>query len=186
MSAKEKPRLAARYQSEIREALQKQFALSSIMAVPRIDKIVLNIGLGEAVQNPKLIEGAVDDLALIAGQRPVVMKARRSIANFKLREGMPIGVAVTLRRERMYEFLDRLINVALPRVRDFRGISPKAFDGRGNYTLGLREQIMFPEIDLDKVEKVTGLSATIVTTAPNDEQGRALLTAFGMPFRQSS
>ncbi len=185
MGAKERSRLAERYFSEIRSALQGQFSLSSMMAVPRLEKAVLNIGLGEAVQNPKLIDGAVDDLTRISGQRPIVTRARVSIANFKLREGMPIGVAVTLRRERMYEFVDRLINASLPRVRDFRGLSLNGFDGHGNYTLGIREQIIFPEIDLDKVEKTCGLSATLVTTAPDDEQGQALLRALGMPFRSA-
>ncbi len=185
MSDKYKPRLAERYAPEVRGALKEQFGLSSVMAVPRLQKIVLNIGLGEAVQNPKLIDQAVDDLTRISGQKPLVARARKAIANFKLREGMPIGVSVTLRRDRMYEFLDRLIGVALPRVRDFRGLNERAFDGRGNYSLGLNEQIMFPEIDLDKVEKTMGLSVTIVTTAPNDEQGQALLRAMGLPLRTS-
>ncbi|MEE8311515.1 MAG: 50S ribosomal protein L5 [Candidatus Binatia bacterium] len=185
MSDKYKPRLAERYATEVRGALKEQFGLSSVMAVPRLQKIVLNIGLGEAVQNPKLIDQAVDDLTRISGQKPLVARARKAIANFKLREGMPIGVSVTLRRDRMYEFLDRLIGVALPRVRDFRGLNERAFDGRGNYSLGLNEQIMFPEIDLDKVEKTMGLSVTIVTTAPNDEQGQALLRAMGLPLRTS-
>lgn len=183
MEATAKPRMAQKYESEIRSAIQQQFSIGSLMAVPRLERIVLNVGLGEAVQNPKLIDGCVEEVALIAGQKPIITRARKSIAAFKLREGMPIGVAVTLRRTRMYEFLDRLINVALPRVRDFRGLSPKAFDGRGNYSLGLREHIIFPEIDLDKVEKVKGMSVTMVTTADNDEQGRELLRAFGMPFR---
>jgi len=185
MSDKQKPRLAERYATEVRGALKEQFGLPSVMAVPRLQKIVLNIGLGEAVQNPKLIDQAVDDLTRIAGQKPVVARARKAIANFKLREGMPIGVSVTLRRDRMYEFLDRLIGVALPRVRDFRGLSDRGFDGRGNYSLGLREQIMFPEIDLDKVEHTVGLSVTMVTSAPNDEQGQALLRAMGLPLRTS-
>jgi large subunit ribosomal protein L5 len=186
MAETQKPRLAERYQSEIRGALKEQFALSSVMAVPRLDKIVLNIGLGEAVQNPKLVDQAVDDLTRISGQKPVVRKARKAIANFKLREGMPIGVAVTLRRDRMWEFLDRLIGVALPRVRDFRGLNDRGFDGRGNYTMGLREQIIFPEIDLDKVEKTLGLSVTMVTSAETDEQGRALLRALGLPLRTNT
>jgi large subunit ribosomal protein L5 len=176
-------RLARRYDEEIRQTLQKQLGVPSAMAVPKLEKVVLNVGLGEAVQNPKLIDQAVSDLTRISGQRPVVTKARKAIANFKLREGMPIGVSATLRRDRMYEFLDRLINVALPRVRDFRGLNPRGFDGRGNYTMGIREQIIFPEIDLDKIEKVIGLSVTLVTSAPNDEQGRALLVALGVPFR---
>jgi len=178
-----KARLAQRYDDEIRHALQQQLGVATRMAVPRLQKIVINVGLGEAVQNPKLIEQAVNDLSRITGQKPVVTRARKAIANFKLREGLAIGVAATLRRERMYEFLDRLIHVALPRVRDFRGVSPKGFDGRGNYTMGLREQIIFPEIDMDKVEKVIGMSVTLVTSADNDEQGRALLDALGIPFR---
>jgi large subunit ribosomal protein L5 len=186
MAETQKPRLAERYQSEIRGELKEQFALSSVMAVPRLEKIVLNIGLGEAVQNPKLVDQAVDDLTRISGQKPVVRKARKAIANFKLREGMPIGVAVTLRRDRMWEFLDRLIGVALPRVRDFRGLNDRGFDGRGNYTMGLREQIIFPEIDLDKVEKTLGLSVTMVTSAETDEQGRALLRALGLPLRTNT
>ncbi len=183
METTAKPRLAELYESEIRGSLKEKFGIGSLMAVPRLEKIVLNIGLGEAVQNPKLIDEALDELAKISGQRPVVTKARKSIAAFKLREGMPIGLSVTLRRARMYEFLDRLINVELPRVRDFRGLSPKAFDGRGNYSLGLREHIIFPEIELDKVEKIKGLSVTMVTSAEDDDQGRELLKAFGMPFR---
>ena len=186
MAETQEPRLAERYKSEIRGALKEQFSLSSIMAVPRLEKIVLNIGLGEAVQNPKLVDQAVDDLTRISGQKPVVRKARKAIANFKLREGMPIGVAVTLRRDRMWEFLDRLIGVALPRVRDFRGLNDRGFDGRGNYTMGLREQIIFPEIDLDKVEKTLGLSVTMVTSAETDEQGRALLRALGLPLRTNT
>jgi len=183
MGGKSIPRLAQRYQQEIRPALQKQFGLRSVMAVPCLEKIVLNIGLGEAVANPKLLDGAVEELAAIGGQKPIITKARKSIANFKLREGMPIGVSVTLRRERMYEFLDRLISVALPRVRDFRGLGTRGFDGRGNYTLGIRDHVIFPEINLDKVEKVKGLSVTMVTSAPNDEQGKALLVALGLPIR---
>jgi len=152
--------------------------------VPRITKITLNFGLGEAVKNPKVIEPCVEQMTKIAGQKPVVTRARVSISNFSLREGMPLGVKVTLRKERMWEFLDRLISVALPRVRDFRGISPKAFDGRGNYTLGVREQIIFPEINYDKVDKIRGMNITITTTAKNDDEGRALLAAMGMPFRK--
>ena len=183
MKQAKKSRLAERYDKEIRDALQKQLGVKSRMAVPKLEKIVINVGLGEATQNPKLIDQAVIEIARIAGQRPVVTRSRKAIANFKLRENMPIGVAATLRQDRMYEFLDRLIHVALPRVRDFRGLSPKGFDGRGNYTLGLREQSIFPEIDLDKVEKVLGMSVTLVTSADNDEQGRALLNALGIPFR---
>ena len=154
------------------------------MQIPKITKISVNMGLGEAIQNSKLIDGAVKDISLITGQKPTVKKARKSIASFKLREGMPIGVAVTLRRKHMYEFLDRLLNIALPRVRDFRGVSPKAFDGRGNYSLGLKEQIIFPEIDYDQVDKVKGLNITVVTTAKTDDEARSLLRHFGMPFRK--
>ena len=159
--------------------------MSSVMAVPALEKVVLNMGVGQAVQNPKIIDQAVEQLALISGQKPVVRKARKSIANFKLREGMPIGASVTLRGARMYEFVERLIRVALPRVRDFRGLNPKAFDGRGNYTLGVREQTIFSEINLDNIENVIGLSVTLVTSADDDEQGRALLTALGLPLRAS-
>jgi large subunit ribosomal protein L5 len=173
----------AKYANEILPALKQQLGLSSMMAVPRLEKIVINMGVGDAVQNPKLIEQAVADLTKIAGQRPSVRKARKSIANFKLREGMPIGVSVTLRKARMYEFLERLIRIALPRVRDFRGLSPKGFDGRGNYTLGIREHTIFPEIDLDKIDNVMGLSVTLVTTAEDDVQGRALMDALGLPLR---
>jgi large subunit ribosomal protein L5 len=181
--AVEKPTLQRRYEDQIRAVLQKEFGLSSVMAVPRLEKIVINVGLGDAVQNPKLIDGAVDQIGKITGQRPVVTRSKKAISNFKLREKMPIGVAVTLRRERMYEFLERFIRVALPRVRDFRGLPNKGFDGRGNLSIGLREQIIFPEIEIDKVDKIQGMSVTIVTTAPNDAQGRALLTQLGMPFR---
>jgi large subunit ribosomal protein L5 len=162
----------------------KQFSLKNPNQVPRLEKIVLNMGLGEALANNKILDSAVDQLAAITGQKPVVTRARKSIANFKLRQGQAIGAAVTLRNERMYEFLDRLINVALPRVRDFKGVPTKAFDGHGNYTLGIREQIIFPEINYDQVEKIKGLNVSIVTTARNDEQGLALLRYFGMPFRQ--
>jgi large subunit ribosomal protein L5 len=154
------------------------------MEVPIVRKVVVNMGLGEAIQNVKILESAAEELASVTGQKAVITKAKRSIASFKLREGMSIGCMVTLRRDRAYEFLDRLINIALPRVRDFKGISPKAFDGRGNYTLGIREQIIFPEIDLDKIDKIKGLNISIVTTAKTDEQGRALLTGLGMPFRK--
>ncbi len=182
---KAKPaRLKIRYKNEIVPALMKELGFKNPMQVPRIEKVVLNMGLGEALTNAKLIESAADQLAAIAGQKPVITRARKSIANFKLRQGQAIGAMVTLRGDRMYEFLDRLINVALPRVRDFKGVSSKAFDGRGNYTLGIREQIIFPEINYDQVEKVKGLNVSIVTTASNDEQGAALLKHFGMPFRQ--
>jgi large subunit ribosomal protein L5 len=160
----------------------KEFGLTNGMQVPRVDKIVVNIGVGEALENAKALDAAVEDMTTITGQKPVVAKARRSIANFKLREGRAIGVRVTLRGERMWSFLDRLVNVALPRTRDFRGISPNAFDGRGNYTLGIREQIIFPEIHYEKIDKLRGLEVTIVTSAPNDEQGRRLLQLMGMPF----
>lgn len=177
-------RLIETYRAELVPQLMKDLQLKNIMEVPRIEKIVVNMGLGEAIQNVKVLESAVDELSRITGQKAVITRAKRSIAGFKLREGMPIGCMVTLRRERAFEFLDRLINVGLPRVRDFRGVSPKGFDGRGNYTLGIREQIIFPEIDLEKIDKVKGLNVTIVTTARNDEEGRALLNGFGMPFRK--
>jgi large subunit ribosomal protein L5 len=173
-----------RYQKEISPALMKALGLDNVMQVPRIKKVVVNIGLGEALDNPKALDAAVIDLTTIAGQKPVVTKARKSIANFKLREGRAIGTAVTLRGEKMWSFLDRLMNIVLPRVRDFRGVSPESFDGRGNYTLGLREQIIFPEIEYDKVDKVRGLEITIVTTAPSDDQAAALLQMLGMPFRK--
>jgi large subunit ribosomal protein L5 len=177
-------RLRVRFRQEGVPALMKQFNFKNPNQVPRLEKIVLNMGLGEALANNKILDSAVDQLAAITGQKPVVTRARKSIANFKLRQGQAIGAAVTLRNERMYEFLDRLINVALPRVRDFKGVPTKAFDGRGNYTLGIREQIIFPEINYDQVEKIKGLNVSIVTTAGNDEQGLALLRHFGMPFRQ--
>jgi large subunit ribosomal protein L5 len=177
-------RLRERYQSEIAPAISKEFGIKNPMAVPRLEKIVINMGMGEAIANAKILDTAADELRSIAGQKPVVTKAKKSIASFKLRQGMPIGVMVTLRGDRMYEFLDRLITVALPRVRDFRGVSPKAFDGRGNYTLGIREQLIFPEIDFNKVDKTRGMNISIVTTARNDEQARALLKGLGMPFRQ--
>ena len=176
--------LGTKYERDIKPALKQKLGLTSDMAVPRLEKIVINMGVGKAaVQNPKVIDQAVADLTKIAGQKPAVRKARKSIANFKLREGMAIGVAVTLRQSRMYEFLERLIRVALPRVRDFRGLSPKGFDGRGNYTLGVREQTIFPEIDLDHIENVMGVSVTLVTTAKDDVQGRALMDALGLPIR---
>jgi large subunit ribosomal protein L5 len=179
-----KARLKEHYLKSVIPALVKEFGYSNPMAVPKVDKISVNIGLGEATQNPKLMDGAVSELATITGQRPVVTKAKKSIAAFKLREGMSIGCMVTLRGQRMYEFLDRLVNVALPRVRDFRGVSKKSFDGRGNYTLGLRDQLIFPEIDYNKVEKVKGLNISITTTAKTDAEGLALLKHLGMPFRQ--
>jgi large subunit ribosomal protein L5 len=176
--------LKERYQKEISPALMKALGLTNIMQIPRITKVVVNIGLGEAMDNPKALDAAVIDLTTITGQKPVVTKARKSIANFKLREGRAIGTAVTLRGDRMWSFLDRLMNIVLPRVRDFRGVSANSFDGRGNYTLGLREQIIFPEIEYDKVDKVRGLEITIVTTATTDEQATALLALLGMPFRK--
>ena len=175
-------RLKERYHKEIVLALMREFSYKSIMQVPKIEKIVVNMGLGEAITNIKIIDSALEEVTNITGQHPVVTRARRSIANFKLRQGMPIGCMVTLRRDRMYEFFDRLINVALPRVRDFKGLSPKAFDGRGNYSLGITEQIIFPEIDYDKIDKIRGMNITIVTTADNDEESRSLLNYFGMPF----
>ena len=177
-------RLKERYQKEIAPSLAKEFGIENPMAVPRLDKIVLNMGMGEAIANAKVLDTAVTELTSIAGQKPVITKAKKSIASFKLRQGMPIGAMVTLRGERMYEFFDRLVSVALPRVRDFRGVSPKAFDGRGNYTIGIREQLIFPEIDFNKVDKLRGMNISIVTTAGNDEQARALLKSLGMPFRQ--
>jgi len=177
-------RLKQHYQKAVVPALTKEFGYKNIMAVPRLDKISVNIGLGEATQNAKLMDGAMNELGQIAGQKPVITKAKKSIASFKLRQGMPIGVMVTLRGERMYEFFDRLVSIALPRVRDFRGVSPKAFDGRGNYTIGVREQLIFPEIDFNKVDKLRGMNISIVTTARNDDQARSLLKGLGMPFRQ--
>jgi len=171
------------YQKEVVPQLMKAFSYKNVMQAPRLDKITLNMGLGEAVQNIKILDSAVEELSLIGGQKAVITKARRSIAIYKLREGMPIGVMVTLRRARMMEFFDKLVNVALPRVRDFRGVSPKAFDGRGNYSLGIREQIIFPEINLDKIDKIKGLNVSIVTTAKTDEEGKELLRLMGMPFR---
>src|ERR1700720_2827536 len=181
--AKANARLKAKYKQEIRPALQKELGLNNLMAVPRLEKIVLNMGLGEATQNVKIMDPLVADLASIAGQKPVTTKAKKSIAAFKVREGMPIGAMVTLRGDTMYEFLDRLISIALPRVRDFRGVSSKSFDGRGNYTLGLRDQLIFAEIDYAKVDKLKGMNVTIVTTAKDDNGARALLKSFGMPFR---
>jgi len=178
-------RLKEKYKKEIVPALMKDLEYDNVMQVPKLEKIVVNIGLGEAVQNAKAIDAAVGDLTQIAGQKPVVTRAKKSIAAFKLREGMPIGAMVTLRGEMMYEFLDRLVAVSLPRIRDFRGISPNSFDGRGNYTLGVREQLIFPEIDYDKIDRTRGLEVTIVTTAKNDDEGRQLLAHFGMPFART-
>ncbi len=177
-------RLKERYQKEIIPALYKQLDLVNVMQVPTPKKVVVNIGLGEAMDNPKALEAATADLTAITGQKPIITKARKSIANFKLREGRAIGAKVTLRGERMWSFLDRLMNIVLPRVRDFRGVSPDAFDGRGNYTLGLREQLIFPEIEYDKIDKVRGMEITIVTNAPSDDQAAALLQMLGMPFRK--
>jgi large subunit ribosomal protein L5 len=179
-------RLKEKYTSEIKVSLQKELGLENVMAVPKLEKIVINMGVGEATQNQKMMDPLVADLGAIAGQKPVVTRAKKSIAAFKLREGMPIGAMVTLRGDAMYEFLDRLISVALPRVRDFRGVSSKSFDGRGNYTLGLRDQLIFPEIDYSKVDKIKGMNVTIVTTATDDNGARALLKSFGMPFRQGA
>ena len=175
-------RLKEQYDNEIVDALTKKFGYSNVMQVPKLDKIVVNIGVGEAKENAKILESAMGDLEKITGQKPVITKAKKSIANFKLREGMPIGCKVTLRGERMYEFFDRLVNLALPRVRDFRGINPNSFDGRGNYALGIKEQLIFPEIEYDKVDKIRGMDIIIVTTAQTDEEGRELLGQFGMPF----
>jgi large subunit ribosomal protein L5 len=178
------PRLKERYEQEIRPRLQQRFGYSSVMDVPRIEKITLNMGVGEAKTEARLMDSAEEQLATIAGQKPSVRRARKSIANFKLREGMPVGVSVTLRRARMYEFLDRLTSVAIPRIRDFRGLSPRSFDGRGNYSMGVREQIIFPEIDYDSIDQVRGLDVTITTSARTDEEAFALLSEFGMPFQR--
>ena len=182
--AKVPPRLKERYEQEIRPTLKERFDYSSVMQVPRIQKITLNMGVGEAKQEARLLEAAEEQLATIAGQKPSIRRARKSIANFKLREGMPIGVSVTLRRARMYEFLDRLTSVAIPRIRDFRGLSTRSFDGRGNYSLGVREQIIFPEVDYDSIDQVRGLDVTITTSARTDEEAFALLSEFGMPFQR--
>jgi large subunit ribosomal protein L5 len=176
------PRLKEFYRQEVLPALMKEFSHRNTMEVPRLDKIVLNIGLGEALQNPKALDSAAADIAAIAGQKPVINRAKRSIANFKVRQGNPIGLMVTVRGDRMWEFYDRLVNAALPRIRDFRGVSGKGFDGRGNYSLGLREQLMFPEIDYDKIDRIRGLQVVIVTTARTDEEGKRLLQLLGMPF----
>lgn len=178
------PRLKKRYQEEVIAKLQKEFGIDNVMAVPKIEKISLNMGVGEAIQNIKILDDAVEELASLAGQKPVITRAQKSIAAFKLRQGMPIGARVTLRGTRMWEFLDRLLSIALPRVRDFRGVSTKSFDGRGNYTLGVRDQLIFPEIDYNKVEKAKGMNITIVTTAGNDERAMFLLRELGMPFQR--
>jgi large subunit ribosomal protein L5 len=179
-----RPRLLERYRKDVVASLSKEFSYANVNQVPRLEKIVVNVGLGEATQNPKLLDNAVVELAAITGQKPAVRRARKSIANFKLRQGQRIGAMVTLRGDRMWEFFDRLVSVSLPRVRDFKGCSPKAFDGRGNYSLGIREHIIFPEVDYDKVEKIVGLNVTICTTAKTDAEGRALLANLGVPFRQ--
>ena len=184
MSDKDITRLRGKYLNEVVPALSKHFGYKNVMQVPKLTKIVLNMGLGEAITNAKILDSASDEINRITGQKPVITKARRSIANFKLREGMPIGCTVTLRRERMWEFLDRLVSFALPRVRDFKGVSKKGFDGRGNYSLGIREQIIFPEIEYDKIDKIKGLNATFVTSAGTDEEGFELLKMLGMPFRK--
>lgn len=177
------PRLLERYKKDVVAKLMQRFGYKNPMQVPRLQKIVINVGLGEATANPKMVDTTVAEIAAITGQKPIVRRAKKSIANFKLRQGMPIGVMVTLRRERMWEFLDRLVSISLPRVRDFRGTSPRGFDGAGNYTLGLREQIVFPEVNFDKVEKAKGMNITMVTSAESDEQARELLTQLGVPFR---
>jgi len=176
-------RLRKDYIDRVRPALAKELSYKNVMEIPKITKIVINMGCGEASQNRKLLDGALEDMVKLSGQKPVVTKSRKSIANFKLRDGMPVGCRVTLRGERMWEFLDRLVNIALPRIRDFRGVSPKAFDGRGNYTLGVKEQIIFPEIDYDKIDKIRGMDITICTSAKTNDEGRALLKQFSMPFR---
>lgn len=177
-------RLKEKYNSEVKPALMEKFGYKNIMQVPRLEKVVINMGVGEATQNPKALDGAVQDLTLITGQKPIVTRAKKSIAAFKLRANMPIGCKVTLRGDRMYEFVDKLFNVALPRVRDFRGVSPKGFDGRGNFTMGLKEQLIFPEIDYDKIDKLRGMDISFVTTAKNDEESRELLRLLGMPFAE--
>jgi large subunit ribosomal protein L5 len=185
VAAAEAPRLRRQYQEQVVPELVREFRYTNAMQVPRLEKIVVNIGLGEAIQNGRAIDAAVADVKTMTGQAPIVIRARKSVAAFKLRAGMPIGVKVTLRSDRMWYFLDKLINVALPRIRDFRGVDPKAFDGHGNYTLGLKEQLVFPEIDYDKIDKLRGLEICIVSSAKTDDEGRALLTHFGMPFRKS-
>lgn len=177
-------RLREKYSKEVIPSLMEKFQYENVMEVPKLDKVVINMGIGEARDNPKLLESAVAEMTIIAGQKPVVTRAKKSIANFKLREGMPIGVKVTLRGERMYEFLDKLMNIALPRVRDFRGVSPTAFDGRGNFALGIKEQLIFPEIEYDKVESIRGMDIIVVTTAETDEEAKAFLELMGMPFKK--
>jgi len=179
------PRLKEKYQKEVVDALRQKFGYRNVMEVPRLEKVVINIGVGEAIQNPKALDAAVGDLAKISGQKPIITKAKKSIAGFKLRKGMSIGCKVTLRGNRMYEFVDKLINAVLPRVRDFRGVSPRSFDGRGNYALGLREQLIFPEIEYDKIDKLRGMDIVFVTSARTDEEGRELLRLLGMPFREA-
>ncbi len=179
------PRMKQRYREEIAPNLSREFGYTNVMQVPRVKKVVINIGLGEAIQNAKALDAGSEDLATITGQKPVITRAKRSIANFKIRDGNPIGLMVTMRGDRMWEFLDRLLNAALPRIRDFRGVSPKAFDGRGNFSLGIREQLIFPEIEYDKVDRVRGLQVNIITSAQNDEEGKRLLELLGMPFSRS-
>ena len=175
-------RLKEKYKNEVTQAMMQKFGYKNVMEIPKVEKVIINMGVGEAVGNPKVLDAAVSDMTLIAGQKPVVTRAKKSIAAFKIREGMPIGAKVTMRGERMYQFLDKLINISLPRVRDFRGISPKSFDGRGNYTLGIKEQLIFPEIEYDKVDKIRGMEIIVVTTAKTDEEARELLRLMGMPF----
>lgn len=178
------PRLKDKFMSEVRPAMQQKFGYQNIMEIPRLEKVVINMGVGKAISSSKILDAAAQDLATISGQKPVITRARQSISNFKLREGMPIGAKVTLRGDRMYEFMDKLMSINLPRVRDFRGVSPKSFDGRGNYTLGVKEQLIFPEIEYDKVENIQGMDITVVTNARTDEEAKALLEFLGMPFRQ--
>ncbi|NLY54625.1 MAG: 50S ribosomal protein L5 [Firmicutes bacterium] len=178
------PRLKEKYQNEVIPAMQKKFGYTNVMQTPRLEKVIINMGVGKAIGNPKVLEAAARDLATIAGQKPVITRARKSVSNFRVRQGMAIGTKVTLRGDRMYEFLDKLMNINLPRVRDFRGVSPTSFDGRGNYSLGIREQLVFPEIDYDQIEQIQGMDITIVTTARTDEEAKALLEFLGMPFRQ--
>ncbi|NPV91731.1 MAG: 50S ribosomal protein L5 [Firmicutes bacterium] len=179
------PRLKAKYNQEVKETLRKRFNYQNVMETPKLEKVIVNMGVGEAIQNPKALDAAVSDLAKITGQKPIITKAKKSIASFKLREGMSIGCKVTLRGTRMYEFVDKLLNATLPRVRDFRGVSPKSFDGRGNYTLGLKDQLIFPEIEYDKIDKLRGMDIVFVTSARSDEEGRELLRLLGMPFREA-
>jgi len=185
MSTATQPRLKARYIAEIKPALKTKFSYGNVMQIPTLTKVIVNMGVGEAARDSKLIEGAIRDLTIITGQKPQVTKSRKSIAQFKLREGMPIGAHVTLRNDRMWEFTDRLLSISLPRIRDFRGLSPKQFDGKGNYTFGLTEQVVFPEIEQDKIDRPRGMDITVVTTAKNDNEGRALLKALGFPFKEA-